>query len=40
MRRGLPSIPAASQLTSPAYSTALRPLPRSTKAASMEGSTF
>ncbi|OLT36545.1 hypothetical protein BJF82_10565 [Kytococcus sp. CUA-901] len=32
--------PAASQFTSPAYSTPLRPLPMSTKAASMEGSTF
>ena len=35
-----PSSPLASKFTSPAYSTALRPLPTSTKAASMEGSTF
>ena len=40
MRRGWPSSPAASQLTSPAYSTALRPRPMSTNAASMLGSTF
>ncbi len=40
MRRGCPSMPAASQLTSPAYRTALRPLPMSTNAASMLGSTF
>jgi hypothetical protein len=39
--RGLPSLwPRADQLTSPAYSTALRPLPMSMKAASIEGSTF
>ena len=31
---------AASQSTSPEYSTALRPRPMSTKAASMLGSTF
>jgi len=40
IRRGWPSMPAASQLTSPAYRTAFRPLPRSMNAASMEGSTF
>ncbi len=40
MRRGWPSSPAASQFTSPAYRTALRPLPTSMNAASMLGSTF
>ena len=39
--RGWPSLwPSADQLTSPAYRTALRPLPMSMKAASIEGSTF
>ncbi len=40
IRRGPPWPPSAPKLTSPAYSTALRPLPMSTKAASIEGSTF
>ena len=40
MRFGWPSRPLASKLTSPAYSTALRPLPMSTNAASIDGSTF
>ena len=37
---GLPFEPGASKFTSPAYSTALRPLPMSTNAASIDGSTF
>jgi hypothetical protein len=40
MVRVRPSSPVASQLTSPAYRTALRPRPTSTNAASMLGSTF
>src|SRR5262249_60257190 len=40
IERALPSSPDTSQLTSPAYSTALRPLPTSMNAASMLGSTF
>ena len=40
MRLDSPSRPLASKLTSPAYRTALRPLPMSTNAASIEGSTF
>ena len=40
MRRGLPWNPSASQFTSPAYKTALRPFPRSTNAASIDGKTF
>ena len=40
IERARPSRPVASQLTSPAYRTALRPRPMSTKAASMLGRTF
>lgn len=40
MRRGPLAMPSASKLTSPAYRTALRPLPMSMKAASIDGSTF
>jgi hypothetical protein len=40
MRLDSPSRPLASKFTSPAYKTAFRPLPMSTNAASIEGSTF
>src|SRR5207247_1479007 len=40
IERARPSRPVASQFTSPAYSTALRPRPMSMNAASMLGSTF